>query len=680
MNLHLPCLPVKQLWSYVQLTAAIVLALTVAPRGRSDAFLGIQGNSLPNSGELIQRAFGVLPNSGDLIKNTFGSSPNSGQMLQQVLGPIPANYGAIYKQVFGSEPPNSGAIFNALALDPIHESMANVQIVAEQLAGGLQRITEQFPDGLRIVLDPLAHTVTRIFPDGIQMIASLLDNSMKTIYKNGNQVIVQTLQSGAILNEYITRAGQDLITITVPAQLRQALGETQRGFDQASVFFNQTVHDVLDVNKTVIEFHEKEIQSYHTAIEDASTRLKEGKVLDAVLGAALDPMQSTSDNLGDAAKANRYVNMAGAIAASTYGGPAGSAAYSAWYVYQTTKDADLALKSAVIAGIGSAIYGSDGSPITIANENFAYVAVREAAANGVVAAASARSPDEALEMYKAAFTQSLRESVLDSAAKALNGDGTIDAPSMAAIKQAAYAGAKIAANGGSADDVQRAMLGEIASSIRSQANAAVADKPEELEKLNRLEEAILAGSVSGVGGATLNLTAKELEKRIANVIHHSAFDADVLVKGVAGASSDQDNSFLMLMEAKDGYSDIYEGFESARGTTKRIATEPSKTFSNTGAFAARIGRSDWYISAKNVQYYDGDKHYSSIQSTLVNLSPGTSEAALLSKAQERIIELSKHAHDLVGIPYDKTFQISAITLEDTSNPGYPPGNGKLNIQ
>ncbi|WP_244510670.1 hypothetical protein [Microvirga guangxiensis] len=50
--------------------------------------------------------------------------------------------------------------------------------------------------------------------------------------------------------------------------------------------------------------------------------------------------------------------MAPQIAASTYGGPAGAAAFAAWYTNKKTGDLDHAIRGGVIAGAASAGYAN----------------------------------------------------------------------------------------------------------------------------------------------------------------------------------------------------------------------------------------------------------------------------------------------------------------------------------
>jgi hypothetical protein len=87
--------------------------------------------------------------------------------------------------------------------------------------------------------------------------------------------------------------------------------------------------------------------------------------------------------------------MAAQTAATVYGGPAGAAAYAAWYTYRATGDANLALRAGVLSALTSAAGGSVASmPSSTAVEVFKKAVV--AGAVGGMATAAAGGDENAV--------------------------------------------------------------------------------------------------------------------------------------------------------------------------------------------------------------------------------------------------------------------------------------------
>jgi hypothetical protein len=102
-----------------------------------------------------------------------------------------------------------------------------------------------------------------------------------------------------------------------------------------------------------------------------------------------------------AAQESAVINAAAQTAAAVYGGPAGAAAYAAWYTYRATGDANLALK----AGVLSALTSAGGSVANTPSGTVVEVVKKAAVAGAVGGVATAAAGGDA-NAVKNAFLKS----------------------------------------------------------------------------------------------------------------------------------------------------------------------------------------------------------------------------------------------------------------------------------
>ncbi|WP_144444291.1 hypothetical protein [Caballeronia arationis] len=93
----------------------------------------------------------------------------------------------------------------------------------------------------------------------------------------------------------------------------------------------------------------------------AERRFREGKVVDAVWHLALSPVQVSEHSASEAVLESAYLRGVGQIAANTYGGPGGAAAYATWLAYHQTGDPSLALRVGILSGATASAYGAAGA-------------------------------------------------------------------------------------------------------------------------------------------------------------------------------------------------------------------------------------------------------------------------------------------------------------------------------
>jgi hypothetical protein len=129
--------------------------------------------------------------------------------------------------------------------------------------------------------------------------------------------------------------------------------ELGKGIDNTANELGRAPKNVEKMAVAVAHYVEAQPRIQYETWRDAAERLREGKVLDAMYHAAIDPYDKQQKAAALAATENSILNAVGATAAAVYGGPAGASAYAAWLTYNQTKDPELAIRMGVIAGLTS---------------------------------------------------------------------------------------------------------------------------------------------------------------------------------------------------------------------------------------------------------------------------------------------------------------------------------------
>lgn len=150
----------------------------------------------------------------------------------------------------------------------------------------------------------------------------------------------------------------------------------------------KSANDIVDAGKAVERFVEYQVHGVGDSLSNAEKRIREGKIVDAAWHLGTDPYKHTEEGAAKAAQESQLINAAGQTAASFYGGPAGAAAYAAWYAYRATNDVNTAIRVGVIAGVTSAGVASAGAMPTGSVGEVAKKAYVTGAIGGIAVAAS----------------------------------------------------------------------------------------------------------------------------------------------------------------------------------------------------------------------------------------------------------------------------------------------------
>lgn len=191
-------------------------------------------------------------------------------------------------------------------------------------------------------------TVVKAGGDTITTLTTAGGDVSTTVHKSFGDVYLTVQKAGADTLVTIQKAGDDTVT-TVDKGWKDSSAETQRAFK-----------NIVEVKTALVRYTESEYKGSLRTLSNAERRIREGKAIDALWGLGTEPLKTTNDSAAAAAQESIILNTVGQVAASAYGGPAGAAAYAAWYTYNLTGDASLALRVGMITGATSAAFGAVG--------------------------------------------------------------------------------------------------------------------------------------------------------------------------------------------------------------------------------------------------------------------------------------------------------------------------------
>jgi hypothetical protein len=154
--------------------------------------------------------------------------------------------------------------------------------------------------------------------------------------------------------------------------------------------------EVDAAGRALAKYAQSSVSGHIQSLRQAEERVRAGKAIDAIWHAALSPVQVAEKSASDAVLESSYLRAVGQVAASSYGGPAGAAAYAAWLTYRETGNASLALRVGILTGASASAFGAAGKIDDTVKRTIVTAAV------GGAAVAAAGGSEEAV---KQAFLQ-----------------------------------------------------------------------------------------------------------------------------------------------------------------------------------------------------------------------------------------------------------------------------------
>lgn len=415
----------------------------------------------------------------------------------------------------------------------ITETLANGnKRITEELANGNKRVTEELANGNKMITETLANGNRRFIEElanGNKLVTETLANGNKIMAEflaNGNSIVTEVASNGsgwgtATLSDGTTFAmrllpnGNQVLfpggafqsgLVLFSDANKEAQTATYKAFEDSLKGIQGALTEVFSLAETFSRFTDREIQNGGAVINRADQRIREGKPLDAVWGLSVEPFQGTSKNAGKATQENNTLNMAGAILASAYGGPAGAAAYASWSTYELTGDAELALKQGLISGLGSATSAQIAQMPAITKGDIALKVTLHGTKRALEVAARGGSHDD---VKKALLQQMFESTATALGSSAQSGQ---DQVTSAVLEKAAKAGAVAVMNSEDENAVRKAIMKEIAQSLADQACTNLNE--EAREKLHTINRAIFASSLNALAVSASGGSAEEVRQRL----------------------------------------------------------------------------------------------------------------------------------------------------------------------
>ena len=187
-------------------------------------------------------------------------------------------------------------------------------------------------------------TIWKAGDDTIKTTRKAAGDTVTTIQIAGGDVITTVKKANGDIVATLTKAGGDVIATYVKVG-QDTLAESGRAAENIAI-----------AGGTIVRYVGREAEGTVKTVQDAGERVREGKFVDAMWGLSTDQFRNTEANAAKATQESSLVRAVAQVAASTYGGPAGAAAFAAWYTYRATGDLEMALKVGIITGATSVAY------------------------------------------------------------------------------------------------------------------------------------------------------------------------------------------------------------------------------------------------------------------------------------------------------------------------------------
>lgn len=209
----------------------------------------------------------------------------------------------------------------------------------------------------------------------------------------------------------VEKAGQDV---------GKALGQAS---NDTVAQLGRSYDDTVKLAEASYHFIQNNVEGINKSVANAANRIEEGKLVDAVWGAMVDPIRVQEQAAADAVMESSLLNVIASSSAAVFGGPGGAAAYAAWYTYKATNSLEAALKAGAIAWSTSVANGAtkvfDGAGF----DDQAKRVLSSSAIGGAAVAASGGTDEQVLAAFgKGAAVGLAREAYSEVTKKPLEGD------------------------------------------------------------------------------------------------------------------------------------------------------------------------------------------------------------------------------------------------------------------
>ncbi|MGR9293617.1 hypothetical protein ACU8OS_35215 (plasmid) [Rhizobium leguminosarum] len=220
-------------------------------------------------------------------------------------------------------------------------------------------------------------------------------------YPTAQSMIDAVARSGV---PYLNSAAQNIAAIgtkldkETQTAITNALTNPSRAIQDAARNTLKAANDTVDAAQATGRYAERMVSGSADILDDAQARVREGKVVDAVWHLSVDRVRLENDNAAKLTQESELARGIANYAASTAGGPAGAAAFAAWYTYNATKgDVEKALLSGIYTyAVGTGAANANAMPTGTVDQVFKKAAT-VAAVKGLAVAAAGGSQQEIMD-------------------------------------------------------------------------------------------------------------------------------------------------------------------------------------------------------------------------------------------------------------------------------------------
>jgi hypothetical protein len=249
--------------------------------------------------------------------------------------------------------------------------------------------------------DGIADGIKKGGEEGGKIVNQVGGGLILTVQKVGDDTITTLQKASGDTITTVQKAGGDTI-MTVVKGANDVMATYEKGWRDTDREARSSLANAIEAGQAVEHYTRNQVEAQMVAVENATKRVSEGKVVDGMWSLAVEPAQATEKNFFKATQESAVINAAAQSAAAAYGGPAGAAAYASWATYRATGDANLALRAGILSAVTSQLGSKTASmPSGTSGELIKKVAISGAA--GGIAVAAAGGDEQAV---KDAFVKS----------------------------------------------------------------------------------------------------------------------------------------------------------------------------------------------------------------------------------------------------------------------------------
>lgn len=216
----------------------------------------------------------------------------------------------------------------------------------------------------------------------VEGVAKGAGDAVEDVGKVGKKVVSEVGKAAGRVGKAVNEGAEDL-TNEAKRLIFKTRSELGRAYTNVEELASASYH-----------FIENQVDGYIAIGKDAVRACLQGQIVDVVYQLSLRPWKVQEESTFEAIGRSRLLKYYATAAASVYGGPAGAAAFAAWYTYRCTGDLELAVKAGAIASASSM-----GTAATADMQSMVQRTLVSASIGGAAIAASGGSRDDVLNAF-----------------------------------------------------------------------------------------------------------------------------------------------------------------------------------------------------------------------------------------------------------------------------------------